>query len=193
MSDYQRLRDGHGSKSPEYRPEVWRLEERWLRENNMNKLSKEVEPDSGVCVESTSATLQSVEHNPTPTVTSIEFKEQEHSDNSRFLRLSQRQREISMRTESGFVTMDEIAEGKDIEMEEAPQPNEPTDDTDECGDLVSDVELPPPTVRSPEIDDDDSPTPGQSVYHYYAVSDDHRYLLAFMRPFIATQDEEGDT
>lgn len=147
----------------------------------MATLNPQVEKDSGVGGDSASGVFASVE----PSYEAFEdAQHQEPHNKSSFLCPPDRPREMSLR-ESGFETMEDLV---DIEDE----PLDLTDERDDDGDLIADVDL-PVRVTQPEEDVDDSPTPGQSVLHYYAVSEDPRYFLAVMRPFIMAQDEEGDT
>ena len=193
MSSSEVLQNEDSSPAKMYRPEVYKLEQQWRRkkeeeeEERMAKLASMVEQDSGMCEDAISGRIPSVERVQESHDNWKEMSKQDKRDNKSLRGPSERLRES--RHESGFETMEVLSFSEDPRLEE---PSVSSDESIDDGDLIDGVEMPKPVVPEPE-EVDDSPTPGQSVYHYFAVSEDPRYFLAVMRPFIMAQDEEGDT
>jgi ankyrin repeat protein len=190
MSTSEVLRNGADTL---YRPEVLKLEQQWRRKKEeekerMARWTSLAERDSGMCEEAISGVILSQDSVQEPREDWKEIKGQGQRSEMSLRGPSDRLRESLH--ESGIGTMEvlSMSEDQDIHLKE---PLTYTDFMDD-GDLIASVEMPSPRIPEPE-EVDDSPTPGQSVYHYFAVSEDPRYFLAAMRPFIMAQDEEGDT
>lgn len=163
------------SSSNMYRPEIYFLERQWRRHQELKeqelKGGSVLEPDSGLIEDAVSESIQSLEASQSPAEDEKHREEDIHTD---FF--------LPYYAESGFQTMEDAEE----------EVSDSCDEQEEDDGLITDRDLPKPTERDPE-DIDDSPTPGQTVFHYFAVSGDPRYFLASLRPLIIAQDEEGDT
>ena len=185
MSSDELMSRGDSSNSTKYRPEIYILEQQWRRKQELKervvKAGPVVEPDSGLGEDAASSFIRSLEPVQAPQKAAEDEKRREQDASTKFL-LSTERRHV----ESGFATMEGLLDAEEEEELDL------LDEELQEGGLIDDRDLPKPTEPEPE-DIDDSPTPGQTVFHYFAVSEDPRYFLATVRPFIIAQDDEGDT